>query len=97
MQDKNIALNARLGSGYAWLVWVLGVLFVILLFAMQTGYAISSPYLQNSIGLKIAEIGIAASIYTGSVFILCLFDFCVMFLQFIQIWICRCQTQFELR
>ncbi len=64
MQDKNNALNAKLGGGYAWLVWVLGVLFVILLFAMQTGYAISSPYLQHSIGLKIAEIGIAASIYT---------------------------------
>jgi|LauGreDrversion4_2_1035121.scaffolds.fasta_scaffold752443_2 hypothetical protein len=25
------------------------------------------------------------------------FDFCVMFLLFIQNWICKCQTQFELR
>ncbi len=56
--------NQKIGGVYAWFVWVLSVVFVILLFAMQTGYAITSPYLQSSARLSLSQIGLAASVYT---------------------------------
>jgi MFS family permease len=56
--------HRRLGGPEAWLVWVLATTFVVWLFAIQTGYAVVSPDIQQTAGLTIAQIGLAASIYT---------------------------------
>ena len=46
------------------MVWALATTFVVWLFAIQTGYAVVSPEIQESAGLTLAQIGLAASIYT---------------------------------
>ncbi|ROP64856.1 MFS transporter [Curtobacterium sp. ZW137] len=56
--------HRTIGGPEAWLVWVLATVFVIWLFAIQTGYAVVSPDIQKTAHLTIAEIGLAASIYT---------------------------------
>lgn len=56
--------HRTIGGPEAWLVWVLATVFVVWLFAIQTGYAVVSPDIQQSAHLTIAEIGLAASIYT---------------------------------
>ncbi len=56
--------HRRLGGPEAWLVWVLATVFVVWLFAIQTGYAVVSPDIQQTAGLTIDQIGLAASIYT---------------------------------
>jgi MFS family permease len=53
-----------IGGPEAWLVWVLATVFVVWLFAIQTGYAVVSPDIQKTAALTIAQIGLAASIYT---------------------------------
>jgi MFS family permease len=53
-----------IGGPEAWLIWVLATLFVVWLFAIQTGYAVVSPEIQKTAGLSIAQIGLAASAYT---------------------------------
>ena len=58
-----IQKTSRLGGPEAWTIWILATLFVVWLFAIQTGYGIVSPEIQESAGLSIAEIGLAASIY----------------------------------
>ena len=55
---------SRIGGPEAWLVWVLATSFVVWLFAIQTGYAVVSPEIQQDAGLSLAQIGLAASIYT---------------------------------
>ena len=55
---------SRIGGPEAWLIWVLATTFVVWLFAIQTGYAVVSPEIQDSAGLSLAQIGLAASIYT---------------------------------
>ncbi|SFR71648.1 Sugar phosphate permease [Agromyces sp. CF514] len=56
--------SSRIGGPEAWLVWVLATTFVVWLFAIQTGYAVVSPDIQQDAGLTLAQIGLAASIYT---------------------------------
>ncbi|GAA1495462.1 MFS transporter [Paeniglutamicibacter kerguelensis] len=56
--------HRKIGGPEAWLVWVLATVFVVWLFAIQTGYAVVSPDIQVTAGLSIAQIGLAASIYT---------------------------------
>jgi len=56
--------RSRLGSPEAWLIWVLATTFVVWLFAIQTGYAVVSPDIQQTANLTIAQIGLAASVYT---------------------------------
>lgn len=56
--------RTRLGGPEAWLIWVLATIFVVWLFAIQTGYAVVSPEIQKSAGLTLEQIGLAASIYT---------------------------------
>lgn len=56
--------HRRIGGPEAWLVWVLATTFVVWLFAIQTGYAVVSPDIQQTASLTIAQIGLAASIYT---------------------------------
>jgi MFS family permease len=55
---------SRIGGPEAWVVWALATTFVVWLFAIQTGYAVVSPEIQESAGLTLAQIGLAASIYT---------------------------------
>src|SRR6187402_1451669 len=55
---------SRIGGPEAWLVWVLATSFVVWLFAIQTGYAVVSPDIQQDAGLSLAQVGLAASIYT---------------------------------
>ncbi len=57
-------LRNRIGGPEAWLIWVLATTFVVWLFAIQTGYAVVSPEIQDSAGLTLAQIGLAASVYT---------------------------------
>jgi len=56
--------ESRIGGPEAWLIWVLATTFVVWLFAIQTGYAVVSPEIQDSAGLTLAQIGLAASVYT---------------------------------
>jgi MFS family permease len=56
--------ESRIGGPEAWLVWVLATTFVVWLFAIQTGYAVVSPDIQQSAGLTLAEVGLAATVYT---------------------------------
>lgn len=55
---------ARLGGPEAWLIWVLATVFVVWLFAIQTGYAVVSPEIQKSASLSLEQVGLAASVYT---------------------------------
>ncbi len=67
-ENANIKVAPELGGAYAWLVWVLGVLFVILLFAMQTGYAISSPYVQMTYPANLGHFAFSNSILNSNAF-----------------------------
>jgi MFS family permease len=63
-KDTRPGPHRTIGGAEAWLVWVLATTFVVWLFAIQTGYAVVSPEIQDSAGLTLAQIGLAASIYT---------------------------------
>lgn len=56
--------HSRKGGPEAWTIWLLATIFVVWLFSIQTGYAIVSPSIQSDAHLTIAEVGLAASIYT---------------------------------
>ena len=47
-QRSGPARVSRIGGPEAWLVWVLATTFVVWLFAIQTGYAVVSPEIQES-------------------------------------------------
>ncbi len=64
--------HSRKGGPEAWIIWILATIFVVWLFAIQTGYAIVSPDIQDDAGLSISQISSAASIYTV-VFAMCQF------------------------
>lgn len=55
---------SQLGGTQAWAIWVLATVFVVWLFAIQTGYGIVSERIQEDAGLSISEVAFAASIYT---------------------------------
>jgi MFS family permease len=56
--------ESKLGSGYAWLVWILAVTFVVFKFSVQTGYAIINPSMQKDVGLTLRNVSIIAATYT---------------------------------
>ncbi|MBM7818062.1 MFS family permease [Cellulosimicrobium cellulans] len=64
--------RGRLGGPEAWTIWVLATIFVVWLFAIQTGYGIVSPDIQQDASLTITQVSLAASIYTW-VFAVCQF------------------------
>ncbi|MER5769700.1 MFS transporter [Streptomyces sp. NPDC001985] len=64
--------HRTIGGVEAWIVWGLCTIFVVWLFAIQTGYAVVSPEIQNTASLSVAQIGLAGSIYTWA-FALCQF------------------------
>ncbi|MER6387075.1 MFS transporter [Streptomyces sp. NPDC001523] len=64
--------HRTIGGVEAWVIWGLCTIFVVWLFAIQTGYAVVSPEIQKTAGLTVAQIGLAGSIYTWA-FALCQF------------------------
>lgn len=64
--------RSRLGGPEAWTIWVLATVFVVWLFAIQTGYGIVSPDIQKDANLTISQVSLAASIYTWA-FAICQF------------------------
>ncbi|MGW4223516.1 MFS transporter [Streptomyces bauhiniae] len=64
--------HRTIGGVEAWLVWSLCAVFVIWLFAIQTGYAVVSPEIQKTAALTVTQISLAGSIYTWA-FALCQF------------------------
>jgi MFS family permease len=64
--------HSRLGGPQAWTIWILATVFVVWLFAIQTGYGIVSPDIQRTAHLDLGQISSAASVYT-IVFAFCQF------------------------
>ncbi|SDG08036.1 Sugar phosphate permease [Sinosporangium album] len=64
--------HRTIGGAEAWTVWTLAALLVVWQFSILTGYGIVSPQIQATAGLSVAEVGLAASIYTWA-FALCQF------------------------
>lgn len=56
--------NLVMGGARAWLAWSIAVLFVLLVFALQTGYAITNVYVADDLSLTLAQVGVVGSIYT---------------------------------
>lgn len=56
--------RARKGGPEAWTIWILATIFVVWLFAIQTGYGIVSPDIQKDADLTLSQISSAASVYT---------------------------------
>jgi len=61
MNETNIS---KLGGGQAWINWLLGVLFVVFVFTLQTGYAITNVAMSKDLGISLAQIGFIGTIYT---------------------------------
>lgn len=64
MAERRSLAQQPQGGVYAWIAWSLGVLFAVFVFAVQTGYAVTSPRIGDSLGLSAAEIGLVAAFYT---------------------------------
>ena len=64
--------ESRLGSGFAWWVWILAVTFVVYLFSFQTGYSIVNPSVQKDAGLSVSQVATIAAVYTWA-FAICQF------------------------
>ena len=56
--------KSELGGIKAWSNWAVSVSFVVLVFALQTGYAITNPSLAKDLGLTIVQVGLVGTIYT---------------------------------
>ena len=61
MNETNIS---KLGGAQAWINWLLGVLFVVFVFTLQTGYAITNVAMSKDLGISLAQIGFIGTIYT---------------------------------
>lgn len=64
--------ETRLGSGLAWWIWILAVVFVVYLFSFQTGYSIVNPSVQKDAGLTVSQVATIAAVYTWA-FAICQF------------------------
>ena len=49
--------DTELGGGRALWQWVLGVSFVVFVFTLQTGYAITNASVAEDLGLTLAQVG----------------------------------------
>ena len=56
--------SLRFGSGRAWFIWSLTVLFVLYFFNIQTGYAVMAPLIEKSLALSVSQIGVVGATYT---------------------------------
>ena len=45
--------HSRKGGPEAWMIWILATIFVVWLFAIQTGYGIVSPDIQKDADLTL--------------------------------------------
>ncbi len=54
----------RLGGARAWLNWSLGVAFVVLVFTLQTGYAVTNVSVARDLGLDLSQVGLVGAVYT---------------------------------
>ena len=61
MNEANIS---KLAGGQAWINWILGVLFVVFVFTLQTGYAITNVAMGKDLEISLAQIGFIGTIYT---------------------------------
>lgn len=57
----------------AWFIWILIVAFTMMLYVIQTGYAVFNISLQDSLNLSIEQIGFAAAVYPCTAAVLQLF------------------------
>ena len=53
-----------LGGVQAWVNWSVSVLFVVLVFTLQTGYAITNVSVAKDLSLSMAQVGFIGTIYT---------------------------------
>ena len=60
----NTLAESKLGGPQAWLNWVLATLYVVFVFTLQTGYAITNVSMAKDLDLSLAHIGLIGSIYT---------------------------------
>jgi len=56
--------TSTLGGGQAWLNWSISVLFVVFVFTLQTGYAITNVSVAQDLSLTMAQVGFVGTIYT---------------------------------
>ena len=61
MNESNIS---KLAGGQAWINWILGVLFVVFVFTLQTGYAITNVAMGKDLEISLVQIGFIGTIYT---------------------------------
>lgn len=57
-------MQHKLGGFQAWLTWGLAVSFVVVVFTLQTGYAITNSSVAGDLQLTIAQVGLVGSAYT---------------------------------
>ena len=55
---------SQLGGLQAWINWLLGTAFVVVVFTLQTGYAITNVAISKSLVLSVSQVGLIGSIYT---------------------------------
>jgi MFS family permease len=56
--------QSQLGGKQAWINWILGTAYVVFVFTLQTGYAITNLAMSEDLGISAAQIGVIGSIYT---------------------------------
>lgn len=56
--------SPTLGGVQAWLNWSISVLFVVLVFTLQTGYAITNVSVAKDLSLSMAQVGLIGTSYT---------------------------------
>src|SRR4051812_44323267 len=66
------SFELRLGGARAWLVWSVATGFLVFLFSIQTGYAVTNLYIGHDLGLSVAQVGTVSAVYTW-VFAICQF------------------------
>ncbi len=61
VENTNVS---TLGGMQAWTNWLIGTLFVVVVFTLQTGYAITNVAISKSLSLTVSQVGLIGSIYT---------------------------------
>ena len=60
----NTETESKLGGGQAWINWLLATAYVVFVFTLQTGYAITNLSMSEDLNISLAQIGVIGSIYT---------------------------------
>lgn len=64
MNNSEAIVIESLGGVKAWISWLLGVSFIVMVFALQTGYAVTNVHVADSLSLSLVQVGIVGSVYT---------------------------------